>query len=170
MTSTLPNNQAYLATKLKQSLRSATQRFLKTPERSLEQAYQAILRIEAIEDEYFNGGTICFESANHSASVTSFLQADFEKSLNIAKLRLAEFKASCFFLDNRRSSHLAKLRLVDELLDKYALKKHSFSALLALPEAVNLPAVKAKAKNYYSSTINDINFKTVTDKTGVLPR
>lgn len=170
MTSTLPNNQAYLATKIKQSLRSATQRFVKTPERSLEQAYQAVLRIEAIEDEYFNGGTICFESANHSTSVTSFLQADFEKSLNIAKLRLAEFKASCFFLDNRRSSHLAKLRLVDEVLDKYAAKKHTSSALLALPESVNPPVVKAKVKNHYSSTINDLNFETVTDKTGALPR
>jgi hypothetical protein len=172
MTSTLPNNQAYLVTKLKESLRSVSQRFLRTPERSLEQAYQALLRIKAIEDEYFDGGTIFIESANHSASVTSFLRADFEKNLNIAKLRLAEFKASCFFLDTRSSRHLAKLRLVDEVLDKYtAASKDTSSALLALPEAVNTPVIKAKAKGQsYSSTVDNINFETATEKTGSLPR
>lgn len=166
----MPNNRGYLATKLKQSLRSASQRFIKTPERSLEQAYKAVLRIEAIEDEYFNGGTISFELTTHSASVTSFLQADFEKSLKIAKLRSAEFKASCFFLDNRRSTHLAKLRLVDEVLDKYSAKNNTSLALLALSEAVNTPSVKAKAKGQsYASSVNNISFDTVTDKKSPLP-
>jgi CemA family len=132
MTSILPNKPLYLSTKAKNYWHSVSQHFLKTPERSLEIAYQAVLKIKAIEDEHFNGDTISIESNNGSSSTAAFLKINFEKNLTIVKLRTAEFKASCFLLDARSSSQLTKLKLIDEIFNKYVSKQDS-SELLALP-------------------------------------
>ncbi|WP_226578028.1 proton extrusion protein PcxA [Microseira wollei] len=80
--------------KIKASVRSANQWFSETPERSLEQAYNAALQIKAIEDEHFNGQKISPESADYGASVMAYFQAELNKYLNIAKLRLAAFNAT----------------------------------------------------------------------------
>jgi hypothetical protein len=74
---------------LKNSLPSPNQHFLKTSEHYLEQAYQAVLKIKVIE-----GNNIFTESKNHTTSVISYLQADLDKELNIAKVRIGEFKMS----------------------------------------------------------------------------
>ncbi|MCV3214819.1 hypothetical protein OGM63_15060 [Plectonema radiosum NIES-515] len=68
---------------------SANQHFLKTSERCLEQAYQAVLKTQVIE-----GNNIFTESKNHTTSVISYLQADLDKKFNIAKVRIGEFKMS----------------------------------------------------------------------------
>jgi len=44
-------------------LLSSQQWYLKTPERSLDEAYKAALVIKAMEDEHFNGNKIAPESA-----------------------------------------------------------------------------------------------------------
>ncbi len=119
MSLSLSNKTSQLVTKLKFSFRSANQYFLKTSERSLEQAYQAVLKIKAIEDEYFDGNKISTESTNHTTSVISCLQADLDKKLGVAKLRLLEFQTSTFVFGNLKANHLTKLRFVDEVLDKY---------------------------------------------------
>ncbi|WP_414584781.1 proton extrusion protein PcxA [Scytonema sp. PCC 10023] len=170
MASTLPNKN-HLLTKLKNSFQSANQHLQKTPERSLEQAYQAVLKIKAIEDEYFNGGKISTESTNHTASVISYLRVNLEKNLNIAKLRLLEFRVSSFVLDNLNGNHLAKLRLVDEVLDKYKYTDQENSSLaeVRLSESVNHSLIKANNQAYLPPE-NAIDVETVTDKTGVIPR
>lgn len=171
MASTLPNKENNLVTKLKNYFHSANQQLQRTPERSLEQAYQAVLRIKAIEDEYFNGAKISTESTNYTATVNSYLRANLEKNLNIAKLRLVEFNASSFVLGNLNANHLAKLRLVDEVLDKYKYKAQENNSLaeVQLCEPVNHSLIKANNQSYLP-TENAINVETVTDKTGVLPR
>ena len=170
MASTLPNKN-HLVTKLKNSFQSANQHLQRTPERSLEQAYQAVLRIKAIENEYFNGGKISTESTNHTAYVISYLRVNLEKNLNIAKLRLVEFRVSSFVLDNLNANHLAKLRLVDEVLDKYKYTHQENNLLpeIRLSEPVNHSLIKANNQSYLP-TENAIDVETVTDKTGVLPR
>ncbi|BAY45988.1 CemA family protein [Scytonema sp. HK-05] len=173
MASTLPNKN-HLVTKLKNSFQSANQHLQRTPERSLEQAYQAVLKIKAIENEYFNGGKISTESTNHTASVISYLRVNLEKNLNIAKLRLVEFRVSSFVLDNLNANHLAKLRLVDEVLDKYKYtdQENNLLAEIRLSEPVNPvnhSLIKANNQSYLP-TENAIDVETVTDKTGVLPR
>ena len=53
MTSSLPSKQTYLLDKFKYYWHLASERISKTPERSLDCAYQSILKIKALEDEQF---------------------------------------------------------------------------------------------------------------------
>ncbi|WP_036482526.1 proton extrusion protein PcxA [Myxosarcina sp. GI1] len=75
-----------------------------TPERSLDAAYRAAIKIKAIEDEHFNGRVVSAESADYSESVVKVFQADVKNYLNTIKMRLAEFRSSRslrIFADNR---------------------------------------------------------------------
>jgi hypothetical protein len=105
----------------------------KTPERALNQAYKAALTIKSIEDEYFQSSKISTDSNNCSDYLMSFVKADFQRELTIAKLRLAEFKASCLVLGVPISSHLDKLNLLDEVLAKYISQQKQSAGLLLLP-------------------------------------
>ncbi|MEB3213265.1 MAG: proton extrusion protein PcxA [Leptolyngbyaceae bacterium] len=78
-----------------QSLFKASNRwFLRTPERALEEAYEAALAIKAIEDTHFDGGLISPEFGNYSQNGHAYFQAELKKYLNIIKLRMSEFKTS----------------------------------------------------------------------------
>ena len=78
-----------------QSLLKATNRwFLRTPERALDEAYDAALTIKSIEDTHFNGGTISTDFGNYSKNVYAYFQAELKKYLNIINVRLSEFKTS----------------------------------------------------------------------------
>jgi len=83
-----------ILTKIRDSFRYAADWFSETPERALEQAYNAALQIKAIEDEYFGGKKIAADSTDYGDSEISYFRAELQKNLNIAKRRLAEFKAS----------------------------------------------------------------------------
>lgn len=83
-----------ILTKIRDSFRYAAEWFSETPERALEQAYNAALQIKATEDEYFGGGKISADSADYGDSEMSYFRAELQKNLNITKRRLAEFKAS----------------------------------------------------------------------------
>ncbi|MCL1473992.1 proton extrusion protein PcxA [Argonema antarcticum] len=83
-----------ILTKIIDSLRYAAEWFSETPERALEQAYNAALQIKAIEDEYFGGKKIVADSADYTDSEMSYFRAELQKNLNITKGRLAEFRAS----------------------------------------------------------------------------
>ena len=70
-------------------------RWLKrTPERALDEAYEAALKIKSIEDTHFNGGLISDEAGNYSDSVRSLFRRDLNVYLETIKVRLIEFKAS----------------------------------------------------------------------------
>ncbi|NET51722.1 MAG: proton extrusion protein PcxA, partial [Merismopedia sp. SIO2A8] len=66
----------------------------KTPERALDEAYDAALKIKYIEDTHFNGGLINNQEGNYSDSVRSLFQRDLNIYLETIKVRLIEFKAS----------------------------------------------------------------------------
>lgn len=118
-----------LLTKLKAQLGTVNQWLSNTPERSLEQAYQAALNIKSIEDEYFQGGKISTDWANYSEYMLSFVRIDFEKELNIAKVKLAEFKASRLVLGGPLARHVPKLKFVDGVLAKYISNPDNSSTL-----------------------------------------
>ncbi|MGQ9837277.1 MAG: proton extrusion protein PcxA [Cyanobacteriota bacterium] len=67
-----------------------------TPLRSLEQAYKAALRIKAIEDQYFEGGSIT-SNGEHGQNVSRYFQIQLRQQLRQIDLRLAEFRASSTF-------------------------------------------------------------------------
>lgn len=165
--STSTNSKDYFQTKIKEYLRASNKWFFETPERALNQAYDAVMIIKSIEDEHFNGNTISADSINRSDNITSYLQADIEQQLSIAKLRLAEFKASRLFLGISNSVHLKKLRIVDEVLSKHTVKNNSSSSLVPLSKTVPINSKKVDSQ-LHSPTVEVINVKTVSDKTSFL--
>ncbi|NEO71373.1 MAG: proton extrusion protein PcxA, partial [Moorea sp. SIO3H5] len=75
-------------------LRTARQWFFDTPDRALDQAYKAALKIKAIEDEYFGGQKISADTSQYSNSVIAYFEAEINKYLKTINLRIAEFKTS----------------------------------------------------------------------------
>jgi len=100
-------------------------------------------------------------------SVLSYFSTLLDKHLNIIKLRLIEFNASSFILGNLTQNHIFKLKIIDEVLAKYAPKQDISSALVDTTKVAN--PVKNGSDRAYSSTIN-VHTEGVTDKTGAVPR
>jgi CemA family len=106
--------------------------YLRTPQRSLDEAYQAALHIKQIEDEHFNGNQINTESASYS-SVNDYFESELRKQLKLIRMRLTEFNSSRFFFNesNQQGAQrygvelinpeqvLAKLKIIDEITAKY---------------------------------------------------
>lgn len=139
--------------KVTESLRYATEWFSETPERALDRAYNAALQIKAIEDEYFGGNKITFNSnTEYGDSVMSYFRGELAKNLNIAKSRLVEFRASRSFLSiserqptkekgvngslngdinyqldsaERANIILEKLKFIDFVIAKYAYEQRT---------------------------------------------
>lgn len=150
-------------TRIRRSIDEAKHWYLNTPERSLEQAYDAALMIKAIEDEHFDGNKITAESSRYSDSVLAYFQAELKKHLKTAELRLMEFKASNTFLNNSNSSAsqngstnissnqysfdpqdkptiiVEKLKFIDEVLARY---KQAPVTALTVTDPVKLTQVE----------------------------
>ncbi len=78
----------------KLSMLNANQWFRETPERALDMAYDAALKIKAIEEEHFAGQKISTESVNYSNSAKCYLNSELNRYLKIIQTRLAEFNTS----------------------------------------------------------------------------
>ncbi|MBD2202650.1 proton extrusion protein PcxA [Calothrix sp. FACHB-1219] len=126
-------------------------RFLGTPEQSLEQAYQAALKIEFIEGRYFNGEKI------RNNSHIDFPQEDFEKNLDILQQRMKEFNGSRSTLSNLGQDHLMRLIFVEGILAKYNHDADN-SSLANIPSSSSSAVVK---QNSYSPAVNIIEVKDV---------
>ncbi|WP_019499643.1 hypothetical protein [Pseudanabaena sp. PCC 6802] len=74
-------------------LTRATQWFKKTPERAINEAYQAATNIKRIEDEYFGGNPIS-ENSGYSDNTFSLFNIQLQKHLRTIDTRLAEYKLS----------------------------------------------------------------------------
>lgn len=107
-----------------QSLFRASNRwFMRTPERALNEAYDAALTIKSIEDTHFNGGKITPDFGNYSQNVYVYFQAELDKYLNIIKLRLSEFKtsSSIFRLVNIAEGNASSIEIDDSTTDLQTL-------------------------------------------------
>jgi hypothetical protein len=80
-------------------LYGAHQWYRETPERALEQAYEAALAIKAIEAEHFGGQPIADRSGDYGHSTLSYFKAELQKHLKVIETRMVEFNASRFFLE-----------------------------------------------------------------------
>jgi CemA family len=162
------NNQSYFLRKFKAQLDTANQWFFKTPERSLDRAYQAALKIKSLEDNYFHGDKISIDSANYSDYLLSFVRVDFEKELSVAKFKLAEFKASRLVLGGPLSTHLTKLRFVDGVLAKYMSEPDNTSALVLSFQAQKFNLSEVNSQPYFP-TVNVVDVKNDDSEGGFLP-
>jgi hypothetical protein len=113
-------------------------RMFGTPERSLEQAYQAALSIKSIEDQYFYGGKVTAPVDNNT-QIPATVQADFEKHLSILKQRMKEFNTSSSTQGNLGQDHLMRLFFAEGTLTKYTLEQQSSSALVPFSSGTPSP-------------------------------
>jgi hypothetical protein len=74
--------------------RKAQQWLFKTPERALDQAYEAARMIEAIENEHFGGNPIAPNYGNYGKSARDYFQGELKKYLTLIDVRMAEFQIS----------------------------------------------------------------------------
>ncbi|PSN76407.1 proton extrusion protein PcxA, partial [filamentous cyanobacterium CCP4] len=124
--------------------RSAQRWLFRTPERALNQAYEAAQMIVAIEREYFGGNPISTRYGSYGDSAMEYFQGELKKYLNLIKVRMAEFRASRSIVRvsesrvmevdlpaseadelavnviDQQAMFFRKLRLVDEVLARYA--------------------------------------------------
>lgn len=144
-------------------LQTTYQWYLKTPERALEQAYQAVQNIQAIERQYFDGNDIDLTSTRYPTNVMACLRADLERYLNTAKLRVAEFKLSRAMLSKTDYTLLEKLAVVDQLLAKYEAK-------LTMPRGACLTTVPSELQTDLDMLGGTTSDHESSKKKSVLPR
>ncbi len=87
-----------LISTLKKSFLAAEKWYRNTPERALEEAYQAAKAIKAIEDQQFDGQPIGFSSP-YKGAVSTYFQTERDKNLRTIRLRLNEYKVGTLFID-----------------------------------------------------------------------
>jgi hypothetical protein len=169
-----------------------------TPERSLDLAYRAAIKIKAIEDEHFNGQIVSGASAGYSESVIRVFRSDVNNYLSTIKMRLAEFKLSrslLIFSDtkpnnssatltkyngidgDRNLSIIEKLNFIDSVVNRYKerrVSEPSESPIINISSnQTDNNRFTAQRRNNFRSlkpSDQDLNTETVIDKTGVLPR
>lgn len=179
-------------------LLAAYRRYLQTPERSLYEAYDAALKIQEIENKHFNGNKIDTDSAMYSNSVMDYFESDLNKLLKIARMRLTEFKASRWFLneENQKAAEkagieylslslvLEKLNFIDQVISKYKIDSEPTisNALVVRPQNISASSVISDEKSLLVNTPtlppkiqtqdsdNKAKIKRKTDTIGVLPR
>ena len=146
-------------------LYSAHQWYRETPDRALEQAYDAALAIKALEDEHFGGQKISARSGDYGQSTLSYFKSELQKYLKVIQTRMVEFNASRSFLelpdrvgakpkaghspdhhqhglhlDNKERASLIfeKLEFIDGVIDKYINNSRS-TAIVPVVSSVNQP-------------------------------
>lgn len=173
-------------------LLSAYKRYLRTPERSLEEAYKAALQVKSIEDNYFNGDKIALDSTEYSRSIVELFESDLKKHLKTVRMRLTEFKASRFFLNEFSQNALKKqeiqipeadfilqrLRFIDEVVGKYNTvdRDTSHEDLLRQSKLKQSKLAKFDSVVAKQNAVSDLvepeppKADSKIDATGVLPR
>ncbi|MGD1897937.1 MAG: proton extrusion protein PcxA [Phormidesmis sp.] len=164
--------------------------FVKTPDRALDQAYEAALKIRQLEDVYFEGEPIA-PGTGYSPSAYQLLEKDLKKYLSVIRRRMAKFRASSDTLPTADSPQLStplpddvplnqingpaiflrKLQLIDDVLLRYpqdggiALKASQRSpgtSVAALSVADRPPALSPAAE--------DTPNQALSARSSVLPR
>ncbi|AFY30908.1 envelope membrane protein [Calothrix sp. PCC 7507] len=162
--------------------------YLRTPERSLDEAYKAAFKIKQIEDEYFNGNKIDPESVTYTSNVLDYFKTDLKKQLKIARMRLTEFQSSRWFSNesNQKAadkagieyasadSTLEKLRFIDQVISKYIHVDAETSAPNLANQPGNVQPVSAIIPQLLTPKLPNNNSnpkrKGKANTTGILPR
>ncbi|OCR01899.1 proton extrusion protein PcxA [Oscillatoriales cyanobacterium USR001] len=183
--------------KIDKYLHSAYQWYQETPERALNEAYNAALAIQAIERKHFNGKKISAEFGNYGESTLSYFNLELKKYLKIIRMRKVEFNFSysVFDLPDQFAGHsspqsladrfpnanfLDRLEFIDEVTSKYT-KPQMSSRLTAIVPTTSLqngslnsagkqPTIGAN-NSVDSSQKNILNrIDTSSDDLNLLPR
>lgn len=107
--------------------------YFKTPERALDAAHQAALKIRALENDYFDGQKVSADSDRYSNLEWSQIKAERDRYLSIIERRLREFRASRSTLNAIVQQNFVPIRLeaIDEAKYRYSPEdKYRFSEAL----------------------------------------
>lgn len=178
-------NNSVFSHKIYPFLLSAYRWYLRTPERSLEEAYKAALQIKAIEDEHFKGHKIDSNLAIYSSNAMDYFESDLHKQLRIARMRLTEFKASRWFSNesNQKAAQkagieypnlsliLEKLKFIDEVLSKYTHFENEIISPALVKQSPIMPAESVSAPSLINPNTG-LNKKPrgKASTMGILPR
>ncbi|MEH2043247.1 proton extrusion protein PcxA [Nostoc sp.] len=167
MKNSLTRTAELLRQNFQKYLRSLNRWFSDTPERALLEAYQAAQRIKNIENEHFDQKKISLQSVKYTENVMSYWQVYLNKNLTIIKIRLAEFQLSRGIVNISNSVLLEKLKVIDEVVEKYAIKDELINntPLVSTYQPLNINNKEIK-KQLNSSNINDPQLKA-PQKTGL---
>jgi hypothetical protein len=159
---------------LTQFWHDSNQWFWQTPDRALEEAYQAALKIKDIENKHFNGRKIPEHSETYSPTSLACFQSDLNKYLGIIKIKITEFKTSRFLLQTSNYSYLEKINLIDNILLTYQKSDPDLLNVQPVKIQDKQPFIEVKSsrkKNKYTNDpFDSLNLAPATEKTGVLPR
>jgi len=135
-----------------------------TPERALEQAYDAALMIQSIEDEHFEGRKIVV-SNRLSDNTNAYFQAELKKYLKIANIRLSEFRTSRSILNvldgsaDARSGNISlsdreksavvleKLKFIDAMLERYQIQSNESVSLVPIAQPTQTNNIRQSPSN-----------------------
>jgi hypothetical protein len=127
----------------------------RTPERAVDQAYRAALKIKDIEDKHFNGNRVSKEFSSYGDTVVGSLKSEVQGYLQIINIRRAEFQVSRLFtiLSNlgnfqpelredannslsfgQAALMLDKLSFIDSIVAKYKKREPFFREPIEPPE------------------------------------
>lgn len=159
--------------------------FYDTPERALDQAYQAVLKIKAIEDEHFKGGKVCSDNNDNGDSALVLFRQQVAQQLKLAKVRLFEFQSSRSIitlspLNNRNPNPpkpeenaiiIDKLNFIDQVIQRYEidesrLQKQSVALISvndSTPKVNNLMADDDSIIVNYQEDLEDL-YETVNSR------
>jgi hypothetical protein len=167
--------------------------YLNTPQRSLDEAYRAAVKIRQLEEQHFNGQKIVAVSANYGDAVMDFFEEDLRKQLKTIRMRLTEFRGSRAFLNflnpktidaqanniYNTATVLEKLSFIDEVIAKYNDYDSDYPEAPPPPPINNtrLAQIESAAVPMQPQTAtigNTSNLvkkpRSKTDTTGILPR
>ncbi|MBX2865533.1 MAG: proton extrusion protein PcxA [Leptolyngbyaceae cyanobacterium MAG.088] len=172
---------------LRAFFRNAGQWLFKSPDQSLEQAYEAALAIKKIEDDYFDGKPIAPENSDYGDSAYRYIQGEVERSIILIKQRMEAFEAARSSVskgqqmevrsyDDQQDEYtldlidqsaiiFKKLRFIDEILGRYA---DITSQLTALETTSELTETKNNSKKAADKT--DKSRAGLAARSSVLPR
>jgi CemA family len=176
---------------------NANQWLLKTPGRSLDEAYEAAQKIREIENTNFDGNRISADYGNYGVSAQNYFQGELKKYLDIIKIRLAEFKlsSSVVRLSNSKFTEievdensnslsninvvdqpaliLKKLQFIDETLEKYQKRESSKQSIVILSDSNQTRLSPTSSR--LNGVVEDFegvgsDARSISGKSGVLPR
>lgn len=160
--------------KLLRPLRYSNQWIRQTPERALEEAYQAAIAIKNIEKDFFAGQKVSRDIKIYSPNILDCFISDIERNLNVIKFRIAEFKASRNLGQNLNELVLEKMRTIDEILARYESFQNLETNSIITENKYLLP--QANSSNQKNTSLSAVDFLNrtfpdrVNQKNGALPR
>ncbi len=162
----------------------------KTPDRALDKAYGAALKIRQIEADHFGGQLVSKDYGTYSRSAYRLLQKDLTKYLGVIKRQMTAFKASSAVFSVNDTGQLdtplpddtpvnqisgpaiffSKLQLVDETLERYQQPSAFATPAFALNQLQTRPLTGLSKSETGGITTEDTANEALTSRSSVLPR